>query len=506
MKKMGHQGSGRMQSIREFGGGRTAERLTRTLAQVRQLPHKLLDHRFLLAGPPPHLPPHRGLRPRDAPDQPAVLDVGRAAAVLLVADRGVRGRAARGHRLRAAQHRRQLDLVVAVVARLQGQPPRQGGPRCSGGSLQQTAGFVPTGHLPVIDRAVFRQRRACSVVVVAGVLSDPRVTWACAAFFFGLTSLSRSRISENPDSRHPVFLGLSGSRNRPRLPDVPGPSGSKRRCFYSRPFGLSGSKRGGFYSPPIRRPGVEIVGNRPGTPIPSASGRTPYSCLPSSFPTARRGIGGADDFGRHSKKRRKDGSMTQEGMRDMQGNLQGGAQRWVDTMQRLAEQIQKQQQVSQQMTAELMNTYVQLLNTQGSYLAELPQQQQQNLQQLTQQAMQQAQEQQRTLQQQAQGQQQNFQQLFQQTLDTFSQLFNVPASHAGESAQIAQESARIVHRAASEVPIEGYDEMNVEEIEARLEGLSEEEVGRVREYERRNRNRATLIEQIDRRAAGGATS
>ena len=197
--------------------------------------------------------------------------------------------------------------------------------------------------------------------------------------------------------------------------------------------------------------------------------------------------------------------MTQEGMRDMQGDLQGGAQRWVDTMQRLAEQIQRQQQVSQQMTAELMNTYAQLLNTQGSYLTGLPQQQQQNLQQLTQQAIEQAQEQQRTLRQQAQGQQQSFQQVFQQTFDTFSRLFDVPASHAGEGARIARESARIVHRAASEVPIEGYDELNVEEVEARLEGLSEEEVGRVREYERRNRNRATLIEQIDRRAAGGAS-
>jgi CHAD domain-containing protein len=193
--------------------------------------------------------------------------------------------------------------------------------------------------------------------------------------------------------------------------------------------------------------------------------------------------------------------MTQEGMQD----LQGGAQRWVDTLQRLAGQIQRQQQVSQQMTEELMNTYAQLLNVPASYLAELPQQQQQNFQQLAQQAMRQAQEQQRTLQQQAQGQQQNFQQMFQQTLDTYSRLFNVPASHAGESAQIAQESAQIVQRASSEVPIEGYDELNVEEIVARLEGLSDEELGRVREYERRNKNRTTLLEQIDSKAAGGAS-
>ncbi len=198
--------------------------------------------------------------------------------------------------------------------------------------------------------------------------------------------------------------------------------------------------------------------------------------------------------------------MTQEGMRGMRGDLQGGAQRWVDTMQRLAEQIQSQQRLSQQMTAELMDTYMQLLNTQGSYLAQLPQQQQQNLQQLAQQAMRQAQEQQRTLQQQAQGQQQSFQQAFRQTLDAFSRLFDVPASHAGESARIAQESARIVQRASSEVPIEGYDELSVEEVAARLEGLSGEEVGRVREYERANRNRATLLERIERRAAGGASS
>ncbi len=48
-------------------------------------------------------------------------------------------------------------------------------------------------------------------------------------------------------------------------------------------------------------------------------------------------------------------------------------------------------------------------------------------------------------------------------------------------------------------PIAGYDEMNVEEASARLEGLSEEQLKRVREYEKRNKNRETLIEQIDRK-------
>ena len=48
-------------------------------------------------------------------------------------------------------------------------------------------------------------------------------------------------------------------------------------------------------------------------------------------------------------------------------------------------------------------------------------------------------------------------------------------------------------------PIAGYDEMNVREIGERLEGLSAAEIRTVREYEKRNKNRETLIEQFDRK-------
>ena len=44
-----------------------------------------------------------------------------------------------------------------------------------------------------------------------------------------------------------------------------------------------------------------------------------------------------------------------------------------------------------------------------------------------------------------------------------------------------------------------YDELTVDEISGRLEGLSTEELGKVREYEKKNKNRETLIEQIDRK-------
>ena len=48
-------------------------------------------------------------------------------------------------------------------------------------------------------------------------------------------------------------------------------------------------------------------------------------------------------------------------------------------------------------------------------------------------------------------------------------------------------------------PIEGYDELNVEEISGRLDDLSGEELKRVRDYERRNKDRDTLLEQLERK-------
>jgi hypothetical protein len=44
-----------------------------------------------------------------------------------------------------------------------------------------------------------------------------------------------------------------------------------------------------------------------------------------------------------------------------------------------------------------------------------------------------------------------------------------------------------------------YDELSVAEISRRLDGLSAEQLRKVREYEKQNKNRETLIEQIDRK-------
>ena len=48
-------------------------------------------------------------------------------------------------------------------------------------------------------------------------------------------------------------------------------------------------------------------------------------------------------------------------------------------------------------------------------------------------------------------------------------------------------------------PIPGYDELNVGEVGARLDSLTVAQLKKVREYEKRNKNRETVIDQIDRK-------
>src|SRR5215216_1469437 len=170
---------------------------------------------------------------------------------------------------------------------------------------------------------------------------------------------------------------------------------------------------------------------------------------------------------------------------------EGAQAEWLSAMQSLAEQIEKQQQNSQQMTQELINTYMQLLSTPGSYLSGQAEQQQQTIQQTAQQWMEQAQEQQQSFQQQAQ-QQQSFQQMTQEVMSGYAELFNIPISYAKEGIKEAR------------FPIEGYDELTVEEITARLRSLSAEDLREVRDYEERNKNRETILEQLDRRIRSGS--
>jgi hypothetical protein len=73
--------------------------------------------------------------------------------------------------------------------------------------------------------------------------------------------------------------------------------------------------------------------------------------------------------------------------------------------------------------------------------------------------------------------------------------FITPSSGAvGASVEGAERAAE-----AAVFPIEGYDEMNVEEISGRLDDLSLEELQLVRDYEELNKRRDTLLEKMDRK-------
>jgi hypothetical protein len=53
--------------------------------------------------------------------------------------------------------------------------------------------------------------------------------------------------------------------------------------------------------------------------------------------------------------------------------------------------------------------------------------------------------------------------------------------------------------AAGRPPIAGYDGMNVDEITEQMDSLSDAQLVRVRNYELRNKNRETLLAQVERR-------
>ena len=80
---------------------------------------------------------------------------------------------------------------------------------------------------------------------------------------------------------------------------------------------------------------------------------------------------------------------------------------------------------------------------------------------------------------------------------------------AEEAAEQTDKALRQGEKAAHEVELRtavssalgtaSYDELSVAEVSRRLEGLSTDQLQKVREFEKNNKNRETLIEQIDRK-------
>jgi hypothetical protein len=52
-------------------------------------------------------------------------------------------------------------------------------------------------------------------------------------------------------------------------------------------------------------------------------------------------------------------------------------------------------------------------------------------------------------------------------------------------------------RKDAEVPLNNYDDLSVGEIEKKIQGLSKDDIEAVRDYEKNNKNRKTLLETLD---------
>ena len=81
------------------------------------------------------------------------------------------------------------------------------------------------------------------------------------------------------------------------------------------------------------------------------------------------------------------------------------------------------------------------------------------------------------------------------------------AEQAQGRAEQAERRVEEAERSSSEaegqgdddLPLADYDSLNIRQISERLDGFSVEEIGRLRDYEVRNKNRSTLVNRLDSR-------
>jgi hypothetical protein len=153
----------------------------------------------------------------------------------------------------------------------------------------------------------------------------------------------------------------------------------------------------------------------------------------------------------------------------VQGNLEEQAEAGRANVQQLTEQASRQQEAGQKFARESVEAYTQFLNDALSqYRAG------------TDQAVGTVREGARTLSDTATG-----------LVGTASGVVGTAAEAPVDAASSAAESAVF--------PISGYDDMNVEEVSKNLSDLSVEELRLVRDYEERNKNRESLLSQMDRK-------
>ncbi len=72
-------------------------------------------------------------------------------------------------------------------------------------------------------------------------------------------------------------------------------------------------------------------------------------------------------------------------------------------------------------------------------------------------------------------------------------------SKRGEQYVANTEEAKQSRKGSQAPPLKDYDDLSVEDVEKKVKGLSKEEIREVRDYEKRHKNRKTLVESLDRK-------
>jgi Family of unknown function (DUF5872) len=72
-------------------------------------------------------------------------------------------------------------------------------------------------------------------------------------------------------------------------------------------------------------------------------------------------------------------------------------------------------------------------------------------------------------------------------------------SRKGEQYVANTEEARDARKGLHAPPIKNYDDLSVGDASKKLDGLSDEQLEEVRDYEKRNKNRKTLVRLLDRK-------
>ena len=71
-------------------------------------------------------------------------------------------------------------------------------------------------------------------------------------------------------------------------------------------------------------------------------------------------------------------------------------------------------------------------------------------------------------------------------------------SRHGEQYVANTGEAKQARKVSQGPPLKGYDDLSVEDVERKAKGLSKEEIWELRDYEKRHKNRKTLVESLER--------